>query len=236
MGLLLATLLMTVPAVVLASHQFTDVPDSNIFHDEISAIAEAGITSGFGDGGFHPTTSVTRQAMAAFMSRGLGRAAWTIGDPPMTPALTVAEAADSSPPVAVRELTITVPGATNIEAATQVVYLMGRVVFVTRWDATCPCELMAFVRDMTDGSMSAAQYFTASPPAFSSVWDYRQSFDIDAMFVAAPGTRTYQLEVGLTRRQPPYEGYVWPAETWNLDATSSLTAMTFPFDATAVAE
>ena len=54
---------------VLASHQFSDVPDTNPFHDDIDWMADAGITGGFGDGTFRPTDAVSRQAMAAFMRR-----------------------------------------------------------------------------------------------------------------------------------------------------------------------
>jgi hypothetical protein len=37
-GLVVAALLVLTPAVALAAHQFSDVPDSNIFHDDIAAI------------------------------------------------------------------------------------------------------------------------------------------------------------------------------------------------------
>lgn len=56
-----------------AAHQFNDVPNDHAFHDEIGAFADAGITGGFPDGGFHPTDPVTRQAAAAFGQRGLPR-------------------------------------------------------------------------------------------------------------------------------------------------------------------
>jgi hypothetical protein len=65
----------TVPASVWASHLFDDVPGDYPFHPEISAVAGAGITTGFADGGFHPADPITRQAMAAFMERGPGRVA-----------------------------------------------------------------------------------------------------------------------------------------------------------------
>jgi hypothetical protein len=55
--------------LVLASHQFTDVPNSNPFHGDISAIADAGVTSGCGGGKFCPDRNVTRAEMAAFMNR-----------------------------------------------------------------------------------------------------------------------------------------------------------------------
>ena len=57
------------PLGVLASHQFTDVPDSNPYHADIDAIADAGVTTGCGGGNYCPTANVTRQEMAAFMNR-----------------------------------------------------------------------------------------------------------------------------------------------------------------------
>ena len=66
--------------VAWASHQFTDVPDGHQFHEEISAIAVAGITGGKTcdppgtPATYCPTENVNRQAMAAFLRRGLGRA------------------------------------------------------------------------------------------------------------------------------------------------------------------
>lgn len=58
---------------VLASHNFSDVPSNHPFHDEISAVADAGIARGFSGGTYRPGDPVTRQAMAAFLERGLGR-------------------------------------------------------------------------------------------------------------------------------------------------------------------
>jgi hypothetical protein len=57
------------PLGVLASHQFADVPDSNPYHNDIAAIADAGVTTGCGGGNYCPTANVTRQEMAAFMNR-----------------------------------------------------------------------------------------------------------------------------------------------------------------------
>jgi len=59
-----------VPAGAWASHRFNDVPDSNTFHDDISWLADAGVTLGCGDGtSFCPKQAVTREQMAAFMRR-----------------------------------------------------------------------------------------------------------------------------------------------------------------------
>jgi hypothetical protein len=68
-ALLVGLLLLTVPAVVLASHRFPDVPTGSPFHSDIDWLADYGITSGFSDGTFRPDEPVTRQAMAAFLHR-----------------------------------------------------------------------------------------------------------------------------------------------------------------------
>lgn len=60
------------PVAVTASHQFSDVPTSNIFHDDIGWLADAGITQGCNpptNDKFCPDDNVTRQQMAAFMRR-----------------------------------------------------------------------------------------------------------------------------------------------------------------------
>jgi hypothetical protein len=81
LGALVAALVVAVP-IAWASHQFTDVPDSNPFHTEIGNLAGAGITSGKTcvptpgtPPTFCPNEPVVRQAMAAFLNRGLSRGA-----------------------------------------------------------------------------------------------------------------------------------------------------------------
>lgn len=66
-GLVLVLLL--APAVVLASHQFSDVPNSHSFHGDIHAVAAAGVTSGCGGGKYCPDDFITRGQMAAFINR-----------------------------------------------------------------------------------------------------------------------------------------------------------------------
>lgn len=70
-GVALAALL-TVPAVGYAAHKFTDVPDSNVFHDDIAWLADAEVTKGCNPPAnteFCPSDNVTREQMAAFMRR-----------------------------------------------------------------------------------------------------------------------------------------------------------------------
>ncbi len=65
-------LALTAPVVVMASHQFTDVPDSNIFHEDIGWLADAKVTLGCNppaNDEFCPKEKVSREQMAAFMRR-----------------------------------------------------------------------------------------------------------------------------------------------------------------------
>jgi hypothetical protein len=60
-----------VGGTALANHQFSDVGDNNQFHDEIDWLVDSGIANGFPDGTYRPAQPVSRQAMAAFLARGL---------------------------------------------------------------------------------------------------------------------------------------------------------------------
>jgi len=60
---------LAVPVVVIASDAFSDVPDSNTFHDDISALKARGLTTGCGGGKYCPKDNVSREQMAAFMNR-----------------------------------------------------------------------------------------------------------------------------------------------------------------------
>lgn len=60
------------PLTVVAAHRFSDVPDSNIFHDDITWLADADVTRGCDppdNTRYCPEDQVTREQMAAFMHR-----------------------------------------------------------------------------------------------------------------------------------------------------------------------
>ncbi|MEO6350399.1 MAG: S-layer homology domain-containing protein [Candidatus Limnocylindrales bacterium] len=221
LGLTLALLL---PGVVLASHQFSDVPNSNPFHDDIGAVAGAGVAAGFGDGTYHPAEPVTRQAMAAFLHRGLGRVAWAIGDAPITSSVSVAAGNVYSPDyVPVRQLTITVPGAFNGFSPQQLVHLQGHVEFTSPMSVSqgCPCTFAARIRDATAGTFSFYQQQTFESISTNS---FLHSFDLEATLAALPGARTYELQVWLS-----YRNSVSNPASYDFGQYSSLSAMTFPF-------
>ena len=77
---LVLLLAMLVATPVLASDTFLDVPDSNPHHNDINAIAVAGITRGCNppaQTNYCPAEFVRRDQMASFLQRGLGRGART---------------------------------------------------------------------------------------------------------------------------------------------------------------
>ncbi|MHA3723729.1 S-layer homology domain-containing protein [Leucobacter sp. HY1910] len=60
------------PAAGLST-AFTDVPRAHKFNREIAWMQKSGITTGYADGTFKPRSTVTREAMAAFIHRDAGR-------------------------------------------------------------------------------------------------------------------------------------------------------------------
>ena len=71
-AMLFALAVMVVPVAVGASHQFKDVPNDNIFHEDIAWLADNNVTKGCNPPAndmFCPDDEVTRQQMAAFMKR-----------------------------------------------------------------------------------------------------------------------------------------------------------------------
>lgn len=69
---LAVSMLGALSGAVMAAHVFTDVPESNIFHDDIAWLADAGITRGCNppdNTEFCPADNVTREQMAAFLRR-----------------------------------------------------------------------------------------------------------------------------------------------------------------------
>jgi hypothetical protein len=58
---------------VAVATEWTDVPESNFFHDSIDNFTDAGCASGYPDGTFRPTEPVLRQQMARFVNSCGGR-------------------------------------------------------------------------------------------------------------------------------------------------------------------
>ena len=70
--IVLVTAMIVAPITAYAADRFTDVPDSNTFHDDISWLADADVTKGCNPPAntqYCPSDNVTRGQMAAFLRR-----------------------------------------------------------------------------------------------------------------------------------------------------------------------
>lgn len=183
-----------VPLGAMANHQFTDVPASNSFHDDIDAIADVGVTSGCGAGKYCPKDFVTREQMAAFLNR-LGALA-----PDKTPVVN-ADRVDGRDAEALTRVAQGGAIATTAITSTGIVYVQvviqaptsGYVQLtssVSIQGAGCSilCNVTAYL-SQTNGNpislpmvqtVSGATYETASPTTVTAV---------------AAGTHTFQLRL-----------------------------------------
>lgn len=131
-----------------ATHQLTDVGDGHPFHDEIAQLVDAGITTGYVDGTFRPGEPLTRQAMAAFLIRGLPRIAF---------ASDVVTSSTNGQPVTVVDVEITSPAAGGsggyvvVDARTTAYALQG---------VACPCNVSLDVARTTDGEPAYAPRYS----------------------------------------------------------------------------
>ena len=137
-------LALVVPGVALASHVFADVPDSNAFHANITNLARAGVTAGCGGDNFCPSTVVTREQMAAFLNRGLGRA--TVADLSGAQISNVQGTTFSSFTITPGIPNGAIPGAAQV---VQVTAIMGLSLFNT---TGCPCIYRAGI--LIDGDFA----------------------------------------------------------------------------------
>lgn len=81
-GVAAVVMVLGLSTTAIASHQFTDVDNTNIFHDDIAWMYDNAITFGYGDGTYGPDDNVTRGQMAAFMHRLYNRIGQDIPEVP----------------------------------------------------------------------------------------------------------------------------------------------------------
>jgi hypothetical protein len=204
----LAVVLATAVPVAWAVDLFGDVPSDNPFHDDINAIARAGITTGCAPGAYCPGDNVSRQAMAAFMHRGFGR---------------VAQATDGVGPVgtdgAVLVSTTLTPGlpANAVAGSAAFIKVDASVNVVATDTSGCPCVFSVGAFDQTTGTL--IQDFSVSGTFSSSVGEMTVPLNV-AYTITGSAPRTIDV-VGLI-----------VAGTGTADVFSSVTASYFPFGAT----
>jgi hypothetical protein len=143
----IAALMLALPVAVSATHIFSDVPTSSFFHNPVSRLFGARLTGGCGGGKFCPNAGVTRGEIAAFLNRGLGRAAHDFGATDGGDWANILESGDGF--VSIADLSI--GGATG---GTAHVLATGSMSAFTDENGVCPCDLrMALISEV--GEMSA---------------------------------------------------------------------------------
>jgi hypothetical protein len=185
----LVALMLALPVMVSASHVFTDVPTSHTFHSAISKLYGARLTSGCSATRFCPGANVTRGQMAAFLNRGLGRAAsdWAatgFNDDWAAFGDNVLGAID-----------LVHGGATG---GTGLVQATASVTAYTKEAEVCPCELAVWLVNVDTGEESPTMFQTItdipSPPGEDTFLWREASISIDYVFAVPSGAaHTYVL-------------------------------------------
>ena len=186
--LLALLLVLALPTAVLASDIFNDVPDSNTFHDNISALAEAGITVGCGGGNFCPGANITRGQEAAFIHRAASRVglSYTAG------AIGVGGAENSKD---IASVTILVPGNSSLGVgAKQFVKVDGMAtIYGNGATSGCVCNMVMNIVDSDTGNVVASQF-----DEVAAVAGAQMSLSTSFVFAESPGSHTYKLRLNIT--------------------------------------
>jgi len=160
-AVLLAVLL---PSAALANHIFADVPAADPFHQNISNVANAGVAAGCGGGKYCPDAAVTREQMAAFLNRGLGR----VAEAP------VQMSSVGTGQVILGQLTITpgIPGGAVVGAKQFMrAEISGSVRFTNI--SNCPCTLAVYLT--ADGSPLSQVATATTVTTASTYWPLNSS-------------------------------------------------------------
>ena len=208
-GLVVAVVLtVALPMSIAAGHRFTDVPSDNPFHAAIDAIARAGITAGCTSTTYCPDQSVRRDAMAAFMHRGLGRVAIANEGGPAGGSILVGQEEEA----AQVQLNVGGAGGTSKQyvKVDAVIEVIGNNAGVG--ETPCPCQFEFSIIDDTGGSSFIRTQTIGS--------NERHTLNISTVFDATPGSHTYKLMI---RYPQPANGPKLSLEE------STLMATTYPF-------
>ena len=163
---------------------FPDVGASHPFATEIRNLANAGVTGGFPDATFRPGANVTRQSMAAFLNRGLSRAAYQSFGAGVSTEITGDGTFISLPAVSI------VPGA--VGSGTNGFVIVTATIEADRNSDACHCSAAIFIQatrnnfaniefvgDTRNVDMSSTERFTelttqaVIPVTAGSTWRFR---------------------------------------------------------------
>ncbi|MGH2445551.1 MAG: S-layer homology domain-containing protein [Candidatus Limnocylindria bacterium] len=204
-----AILILALPAIALASHQFSDVPTSSPFHTNISHLVESGITAGCGSGKYCPKSEVNREQMAAFLTRGLGRTALDSNEINFNQASSVYLAS----------VRVSTGGATG---GAGFVKLSANVSAVTEEPGLCPCHAFAYIQEISTGAVTSD---SVVPMVDNGDGFVSGNGGIEWVFRAPSNVnRTYALAVDLVTAGTPVSS--------DGDLIGMLTAEYIPFGST----
>jgi hypothetical protein len=200
---------------VWAAHRFSDVDDTHPFHDEIALLGDACVAGGFPDGTFRPTNVVTRQAVAAFLARGLSRVEVADGPDAFLPGNDTGAVTE---PMTLATVDIHTPDVPDCE---QYVQLTGQATVAIHEEQLTACLAIAcnVELELVDDEDNVVGI---TRTRFVTDWA-AHSLAVTAVVAAPGGTGTYELQV----------------RTWHLDALAGvvgdvrLVATTHPFSDTA---
>lgn len=204
-----------VPAISLAAHQFTDVPSSSPYHGNISKLVESGITAGCGSGKFCPKANVTREQMAAFLTRGLGRVAGGRGWIPF-------HEADE---YYVTTVSIAAGGASGGSGFVQV---NASLTGFTDLAGVCPCWIYAWIADHATGDIVGTTGFIVTDDAVGPDAPWRAASGAMTGVVRIPSgsSRLFGLAVHIQATG------TLPVDSASTQLWGSMTASYAPFGST----
>lgn len=182
---------------------FSDVPATNPFRSNISNVAGAGIAQGYADGTYRPAEPVSRQAMAAFLNRGLGRVGYGVQNVPVLTNYDLPE--QTLVDVTVRAGAEGTGGGFVLLSADGIAALTS--------DAASPRSVHLTIEDLTTGLTSAPGVETVGPAAY----EYRSLSTQWVVALPAGATRTFRLIADGT------------GSTQTVRVTGSLSALYVPF-------
>lgn len=204
-------LLVAMPMLVSASHQFSDVAATNTFHTSIDNLYGARLTGGCGGGKFCPGDDVTRGQMAAFLNRSLGRA---IGDAGVVEDdWTELDAGPAG------QVTLRSGGGTGGSAY---VWVQGTLSAWTDEAGICPCEIELWLFTATTLERSAPMWQVIGTDSVGGL--YEGSVSVSHLFAVPSGINVnYDLYAKITSQ-------LAPSPENNAGYAFDMTAMYLPFD------
>jgi hypothetical protein len=203
----IAALILAVPVAVSASHRFSDVPTSSTYHTTTARLVGAGITGGCGGTKYCPNAAVTRGQMAAFLNRGLGRAAsgeFGVFDDNW-------EFLNTADGTVVADASLLAGGGAG---GTAHAFATGTFNAWTDEDGVCPCEMQAvlFNADTGEGSqiyydLLASEKAPADPETPGSTSFAENSMTLSFLFSVPSGvTNDYVLVARIVPTTAPGTG------------------------------